>query len=204
MRNRKTYVRGDLLASHRLWVGYGWTRTRFWDSWDQNHIGDFLLVQRCTFICDRPAAPTSRRRLARLLSSPFSLAARWRPPPRLRHRGDRLHRSRHVKARLLTYGTLRCVRPCARTLILAGPANASPACCERQAGSAGAHECSEMYRGRQGLITSSGEPGEQLRRSLSVTQDAPKLLPFALGRCSADVPILEELQRQRLRSVFEP
>ena len=71
MRNRKTYVRGDLLASHRLWVGYGWTRTRFWDSWDQNHIGDFLLVQRCTFICDRPAAPTSRRRLASLLSSPF-------------------------------------------------------------------------------------------------------------------------------------
>ena len=51
MRNRKTYVRGDLLASHRLWVGYGWTRTRFWHSWDQNHIGDFLLVQRCTFIC---------------------------------------------------------------------------------------------------------------------------------------------------------
>ena len=141
---------------------------------------------------------------SRACSLPFSLAARWRPPPRLRHRGDRLHRSRHVKARLLTCGTLRCVRPCARTLILAGPANASPACCERQAGSAGAHECSEMYRGRQGLITSSGEPCEQLRRSLSVTQDAPKLLPFALGRCSADVPILEELQRQRLRSVFEP
>ena len=61
-----------------------------------------------------------------------------------------------------------------------------------------------MYRDRQGQVPSSDEPVEQLRRSLGVTQDAPKLLPFALGQCSADAPILEELQRQRLRSVFEP
>ena len=99
-----------------------------------NHIREFLLVQRY-FHMRTPAALTSPRPSRRPSCAPAlfpkSLAARWRLPPRLRHRGDRLHRSRHVKARLLTCGTPCCVRPCARTLILAGSGKRQPSLCER-------------------------------------------------------------------------
>ena len=101
-------------------------------------LGKLFLIGRLptgttgTFICEalRVLLPPPATR-ARPLSAE-SFLARWRPPPRLQRRGDRLRRCRHSKARLLMCGASRRARPCARTLILAGSDKRQPSLlCER-------------------------------------------------------------------------
>ena len=135
---------------------------------------------------------------------PKSLAARWRLPPRLRHRGDRLHRSRHVKARLLTCGTPRRMRPCARTLILAGSGKRQPSFCER--GKPGppvhmsARRCIAIVKARfhHRMNRSSNLGGRWASHRMhqsscrSLSDSVQQMLPFskssrgsACGRCSS-------------------
>lgn len=163
---------------------------------------------RGTFICERSAALTSRRSSRRPPRAPAllpkSLAACWRLPPRLRHRGDCLHRSRHAKARLLKCGTPRCVRPCARTLILAGSGKRQPSFCER--GKPGppvhmsARRCTAVVKARfhHRANRSSNSGGRWASHRMhqsschSLSDSVQQMLPFskssrgsACGQCSS-------------------
>ena len=121
-----------------------------------------LLVQK-TLLMKSSLGSYSRRLFAcaacSALLSRKSLSARWQPPPRLRRRGDGLHRSRHVKTRLPMCGTPRRARALSPWW---GRANASPACCERAKPGPPVH-----MRARRRIAVVKASPHPRVNRSIN-------------------------------------
>ena len=119
-------------------------------------VQKYITYEKLSWILLAAALPA--RPVPALLSRK-SLSARWQPPPRLRRRGDGLHRSRLVKTRLPMCGTPRRARALSPWW---GRANASPACCERAKPGPPVH-----MRARRRIAVVKASPHPRVNRSIN-------------------------------------